>query len=75
MNPLITALLEALFRQTSLSIPLNSSACASVDVSGGGDCTVTMQSGQTYDITEAQAVGLLSASSPGQYFNAHIKNR
>lgn len=75
MNPLITALLEALFRQTSLSIPLNSSACASVDVSGGGDCTVTMQSGQTYEISEVDAIGLLSAPSPGQYFNAHIKNR
>lgn len=75
MNALLRMLLAALARNDSISIPLDSSACASVDVSGGGDCTVTMQSGQTYDITEAQAIGLLTASSPGQYFNAHIKDR
>lgn len=73
MNSLIKALLEALFKQIPLSIPLSSTACASVDVSGDGDCTVTMASGQTYDITKEQAIGLLSASSPGGYFNRYIK--
>jgi hypothetical protein len=34
-----------------------------------------MASGETYDISKEQALGLLSAQSPGQYFNANIKGK
>jgi hypothetical protein len=40
-----------------------------------GDCTVAMVSGETYDISKEQALGLLSAQSPGRYFNMHIKGK
>jgi len=34
-----------------------------------------MTSGHRYDIGLEDAVGLLSAASPGQYFNHYIKDR
>jgi hypothetical protein len=34
-----------------------------------------MVSGETYDISKEQALGLLSAQSPGRYFNMHIKGK
>lgn len=72
---IIQVLLNALLLKTSIELPLNSTACASVSASIDGDCTVTMVSGETYDISKEQALGLLSAQSPGRYFNMHIKGK
>jgi hypothetical protein len=38
-----------------------------------GDTFVRLNTGHEYPITEAQAEGLLSAKSPGAYFNEVIR--
>jgi hypothetical protein len=50
-----------------------SSSCVSAVIYDDGDTFVRLNTGHEYPITEAQAEGLLSAQSPGQFFNAHIR--
>ena len=64
----------ALASMVEIRIPVDSSAidhiAASVD-----SIEVVLRTGHRYDITLADAVALLSADSPGQYFNHYIKGR
>jgi hypothetical protein len=77
MHPALAALrlAAALFaagNHTRREFSLNSECVASV-VYDDGDITVKLHSGHEYPITEGQAAGLLSARSPGQFFNTHIR--
>jgi hypothetical protein len=74
MNPLVTSLLAAIASQVGIRIPLDSSCVASLGVSGGG-VVVTLHGGHEYPIDVSDAIGLLTASSAGRYFNEYIKGR
>jgi hypothetical protein len=67
--------LEALLKFQPIEIPVSSSFINSVGVNLSGDAVVTMSSGGTYTISKEQAIGLLTSSSPGRYFNSHIRGR
>ena len=71
----VTDFLEALLKFQPIEIPVNSLCVNSVGARLNGDITVNLISGGTYTISKEQALGLLSAASPGSYFNRHIRGR
>ena len=68
------ALRMALASLVEIRIPVDSSAIDHIAASVDG-VAVVLHTGHRYDITLADAVALLTADSPGQYFNHYIKGR
>ena len=58
--------------------PLHSSNLAGADYDGQGTLVIAFRSGgvyQYFNVPHSEYVGLMSASSHGEYFHAHIKGR
>jgi hypothetical protein len=71
-NVLLTAIEGAV--QGEVRLALDSECVAYISASRSG-ATVTLHSGHEYDISLADAAGLVAAPSAGRYFNEHIKGR
>ena len=59
-------------------IAVQSSNLAGVDYGGRGTLVIAFHSGgihEFYHVPYAECAGLMKASSHGEYFHAHIKNR
>ena len=57
---------------------VRSSNLAAIDYDWSGTLTIAFHSGSVYEyyhVPPSEYDGLMSASSHGQYFHAHIKNR
>ena len=59
-------------------IAVQSTDLAGVDYDWQGTLTIAFRSGGVYEyyhVSYSEYAGLMNASSPGKYFQAHIKNR
>ncbi len=57
---------------------VQSSNLAAIDYDWGGTLTIAFHSGGVYEyyhVPPSECDGLMNASSHGEYFHAHIKNR